>query len=163
MDHIQGQPIESALMLVYSAPSCCAYHFTSPTVLITSFRLAPAAVLLLVGSLGMASPGATQTQARRPLTALDLYHLRVASDPVLSPDGRRVVYVVTETDSAANRYRRDLWTASADGSGAPRRLTWAASASLGTPSFFLDGRHLAFTSARGWTSAHLDPSARGRG
>jgi dipeptidyl aminopeptidase/acylaminoacyl peptidase len=118
-----------------------------------TFRLAPAALLLLLAVvLGTGAPAAAQlpaqTQARRPLAALDLYHLRIASAPAVSPDGRRVVYVVTETDSAANRYRRDLWIASADASGTPRRLTWTASASLGAPSFSPDGRRLAFTSAR---------------
>ena len=46
-----------------------------------------------------------------PLTALDFYHLKNAGGVNLSPDGRRAVFVVTEVDSAENRYRRDLWIA----------------------------------------------------
>jgi dipeptidyl aminopeptidase/acylaminoacyl peptidase len=103
-------------------------------------------ILCLALAAGLA-PARGGAQEKRPLTALDLYHLRVASDVALSPDGRRVAYVVTEADSADNRYKRDLWIAGTDGSGA-RRLTWTESASLGSPSFSPDGRLLAFTSAR---------------
>ena len=92
-----------------------------------------------------AAPAAAQE--KRPLTALDLYHLRTASGVAVSPDGRRVAYVVTQVDSAENRYRRDLWISAADGSGT-RRLTWTGSAALGSPVFSPDGRHLAFTAAR---------------
>jgi dipeptidyl aminopeptidase/acylaminoacyl peptidase len=94
----------------------------------------------------VALPAAAQEE--RPLTALDLYHLRTAGQVALSPDGRRAVYVVTEVDSASNRYRRDLWIANTDGSGEPRRLTWTRSAALGAPAFSPDGRQLAFTTAR---------------
>ncbi|HKP76531.1 MAG TPA: S9 family peptidase, partial [Longimicrobiaceae bacterium] len=85
-------------------------------------------------------------QARRPLVPLDLYHLRTAGDAALSPDGRSVAYVVTQPDSATNKYRRELWLARTDGGGA-RRLTWL-NLSAGAPAFSPDGRQLAFVSAR---------------
>jgi dipeptidyl aminopeptidase/acylaminoacyl peptidase len=97
----------------------------------------------------LALVGAPATaQERRPLTALDLYHLRTAGQVALTPDGRQAVYVVTEVDSAGNRYRRDLWIAGTDGGGEPRRLTWTATPSMGSPVFSPDGRRLAFTAAR---------------
>src|SRR3954466_1756684 len=101
------------------------------------FRLIAAAAVI-------ASPAAAQQ--RRPLTPLDLYHLRIAGQPALSPDGHSVAYVVTQADSATDKYRRELWIARTDGSGA-RRLTWL-NLSAGAPAFSPDGRQLAFVSAR---------------
>jgi dipeptidyl aminopeptidase/acylaminoacyl peptidase len=85
-------------------------------------------------------------QEKRPLVPLDLYHMRTAAQAALSPDGRSVAYVVTQADSATNRYRRELWIARTDGSGA-RRLTWL-NVSASAPAFSPDGRQLAFVSAR---------------
>jgi dipeptidyl aminopeptidase/acylaminoacyl peptidase len=118
--------------------------------------------LTLAALAGGLLPAGTAAQEKRPLTALDLYHLRIASEVALSPDGRRVVYVVTQADSADNRYRRDLWIANTDGSG-PRRITWTESASLGAPAFSPDGRLLAFTSARegGRSQVWILPLAEG--
>ncbi|HEX5871464.1 MAG TPA: prolyl oligopeptidase family serine peptidase, partial [Longimicrobium sp.] len=92
-----------------------------------------------------AAPG--HAQERRPLTALDFYHLKNAGAVNLSPDGQRAVFVVTEVDSAANRYRRDLWIANTDGSGL-RRLTWTNARGIGAPRFSPDGRMIAFTQSR---------------
>jgi len=96
------------------------------------------------------------------VTAHDLYRLQSAGDVALSPDGRRVVYVVTQIDSAENRYERDLWSARTDGSEI-RRLTWTRSAAMASPRFSPDGRSLAFVTRRGDRPAQLWilPSPRG--
>lgn len=101
--------------------------------------------LIALAALSLA--GAAHAQDRRPLTALDLYHLKTAGSVALSPDGQRAVFVVTEVDSAENRYRRDLWIANTDGSGL-RRLTWSNARGIGGARFSPDGRMLAFTQAR---------------
>ena len=95
----------------------------------------------------------------RPLAPLDLFSLEYASDPQVSPDGSRVVYVRNSMDVMKDRQRSNLWIVSADGSrhrpltsggagnAAPRcspggdRLAWV-SASDGRPQVhvrFLDG------------------------
>jgi dipeptidyl aminopeptidase/acylaminoacyl peptidase len=104
-----------------------------------------------------------RAQDRRPLVPLDLYHLRDASAVALSPDGRTVVYVVSQPDSATNKYRRDLWMARTDGAGQPRRLTWTGGAALSAPAFSPDGRTLAFVAARegGKSQVWILPLAEG--
>lgn len=111
----------------------------------TIMRIRIPVLAALAGAALAAGPGAAQE--RRPLTALDLYQMRTAGGVALSPDGRRVVFVQTEVDSAANRYRRDLWIANTDGTGL-RRLTWTNAAGIGAPRFSPDGRMLAFSQAR---------------
>jgi dipeptidyl aminopeptidase/acylaminoacyl peptidase len=103
-----------------------------------------AARALAVAAALIATPALAQE--RRPLVPLDLYHLRIAGQAAVSPDGRSVAYVVTQADSATNKYRRELWIARMDGGGA-RRLTWL-NVSAGAPAFSPDGRQLAFVSAR---------------
>jgi dipeptidyl aminopeptidase/acylaminoacyl peptidase len=81
------------------------------------------------------------------LTAADLVSLARASEPAISPDGRRLVFTLRETDLAADRGRTDLWLQELDGNAAPRRLTsneendgsadWAAD---GSGVFFLSSR-----------------------
>ncbi|HEY8265330.1 MAG TPA: hypothetical protein VIG03_02065, partial [Steroidobacteraceae bacterium] len=43
------------------------------------------------------------------LTAADLVGFARLAEPALSPDGKRVVYTLRETDLAADRGRTDLW------------------------------------------------------
>ena len=81
------------------------------------------------------------------LSAADLVSLARLSEPALSPDGKRAVYTLRETDLAADRGRTDLWLLDLAGGSAPRRLTshpendgaadWAGS---GRGVFFLSSR-----------------------
>lgn len=86
-------------------------------------------------------------QQKRPLVPEDLYRMRTASEVVVSPDGKWVVYVQTSIDSARNRYVRDLYSATADGVRR-RRLTWTPESNETSPVFSPDGRFLAFVARR---------------
>ncbi|WP_274556240.1 S9 family peptidase [Streptomyces spiramyceticus] len=58
----------------------------------------------------------------RPLTIDDLYRFAIPADPVLSPDGDRVVYTLTTQDAEHDRAACSLWEVRTDG-GPARRLT----------------------------------------
>src|SRR4051794_37639236 len=59
----------------------------------------------------------------RPVRIDDLYVIPAVSDPVLSPDGGTVAYVVTVPDRDDDGYRSQVWTAATDGATPPRALT----------------------------------------
>jgi dipeptidyl aminopeptidase/acylaminoacyl peptidase len=81
-------------------------------------------------------------------TPTDLNMLARISDPQVSPDGRRVVYVQRETDLDANRGRSDLWLIDLeDATPKPRRLTQHA-ANDTNPRWAMDGTSVYFLSSR---------------
>ncbi len=84
----------------------------------------------------------------------DLYAVRVATDPQVSPDGTRVVFSLQTVAPAKDGYRQALWTVPIDGSDPARQLTIGAKRD-GHPRFSPDGRRLAFLSDRRLTVEEL--------
>jgi dipeptidyl aminopeptidase/acylaminoacyl peptidase len=100
-------------------------------------------------ALGFVSTAAAAAAERHPFSVEDLVRLQRVSDPALSPDGKTVVYVVRETDIAANRGRQDLWSLDIVTKGAqPRRLT-SSPENDNSPDWSRDGRYVYFISSRG--------------
>jgi dipeptidyl aminopeptidase/acylaminoacyl peptidase len=77
--------------------------------------------VLLVLAAALAPPIAAQ---QRPVTVDDLMHLRSISDVRLSPDGKRVAYVVSTPTFATAAHEGVLYIVSAEG-GAPLRITYS--------------------------------------
>ena len=76
----------------------------------------------------------------------DLYRLRIATEPRLSPDGRHVVVTLQTVTPGFDGYRHALWLVPTDGAPA-RQLTLGARHDR-HPRFSPDGRTLAFLSDR---------------
>ncbi|MGP0036914.1 MAG: prolyl oligopeptidase family serine peptidase [Solirubrobacteraceae bacterium] len=82
--------------------------------------------------------------AKRGFRPEDALRLRTATSPALSPDGRRVAFVVSDTDREADRLRASIWVAPVDASAPARPFTEGPADR--NPGFSPDGRWLAYIS-----------------
>lgn len=76
----------------------------------------------------------------------DMLAMDRISDPQVSPDGKRIVFIVRKTDLEANRGRTDLWLVSVDGTGL-RQLT-SHPENDSNPRWSPDGKFVWFISDR---------------
>ena len=115
----------------------------------------------LLFALTLAAPLHAQ---KRGVTAEDYFSFELVSDPHISPDGSRVVYVVSRVDRAQNRRVPSVWIAPTDGSS-PARVLIGEEWSPGAPRWSADGTLIQFISARapndtGSTAARRGPAPR---
>src|SRR5690242_5954982 len=91
----------------------------------------------------VSAPSISSAQAKRPMEINDLIGTVRVSDPQLSPDSRRILFVRTTTDLDSGKRNSDIWLVPADGSAAPARFISGDKAE-NSPRFSPDGRHTLF-------------------
>src|SRR5206468_12538532 len=99
--------------------------------------------LLLSALILSVSPTVRLSAPARPGQPTDCYRLTVVSSPSLSPDARRVAFVVTTVVEDKDRRHNEIWMAPADGSAPAFRYT-SPSTEASNPNWSPDGSLLAF-------------------
>jgi acylaminoacyl-peptidase len=89
-------------------------------------------------------PGPKTRAPADVLQPMDVFHLEYASDPQISPDGKRVVYVRNFMDIRKDRRRSNLWIVATD-SGDHRPVT-SGKHSDHAPRWSPDGKRLVYVS-----------------
>jgi dipeptidyl aminopeptidase/acylaminoacyl peptidase len=82
----------------------------------------------------------------RAMVRADLTRLSFIGDPAISPDGRRIAFVLTTLSEEKDQYLSAIWIADTAG-GEPRRFTAGPKRDT-SPRWSPDGRRLAFLSER---------------
>ena len=86
-------------------------------------------------------------QNPRPMTLVDVMNVPQISDPQLSPDGRQILFVRSDSNWKANKRIGHIWRVSADGSQL-MQITSGTDGEAG-PRWSPDGRFIAFVAKRG--------------
>jgi len=105
----------------------------------------PVLVVILILAGGMAL-GADDKPADR-FQLMDVFQLEHASDPQISPDGQRVVYVRNFMDIKKDRRRSQLWIINTDGT--EHRAVTSGDANDYSPRWSPDGKRLLYLSKVG--------------
>ena len=84
--------------------------------------------------------------AGRGMVPEDLTRVQFVTDPQISPDGRRIAFVVTSLSEERDEYLANIWIADTTG-GTPRRFTAGPRRDI-EPRWSPDGTRLAFLSER---------------
>ncbi len=101
---------------------------------------------LLLTAIPFSSPSAqTLPSGKDRFTLPDIFELEWASDPQISPDGRRIVFARSGFDVTKDRERSTLWVVNADGSGLRPLLDPGREA--GSPRWSPDGTRLLFVAS----------------
>src|SRR5436309_1901145 len=113
--------------------------FTFGDVMMRKLQLFPWVIGLLCSPLA--------AQQRHTITHEDVFLMKRISSPAISPDGRWIVFSVTEPSYTEGEQVSDLWLVPTDGSAEPRRLTNSKGGEGGVD-WSPDSRRIAFTARR---------------
>jgi Tol biopolymer transport system component len=95
------------------------------------------------------STGAQVPAQPRPMTFLDVQHMRSAGAPSVSPDGRWVLYTLTTPDWREARTQSDIYLVSAErGLPSTKQLTFTKDKNESQPRWSPDGSFFVFASNR---------------
>ncbi|MDY6948898.1 MAG: S9 family peptidase [Pseudomonadota bacterium] len=97
-------------------------------------------------AIALASPPAHAAE-RRTVTHEDLWLLPRVGPPAVSPDGKLVVFSVTDPAYDSDRQSSDLWLVATDGKTQPRRLTQTRASESGM-NWSPDSKRIAFSAKR---------------
>ena len=89
---------------------------------------------------------AALAQTKRPMTFDDLMAIKRIGEAQISPDGSRVVYVVTDVDKNLNRGKRSVWAVPSSGGASQQLIT--SDKNDYSPRWSADGKWIAFLSTR---------------
>src|SRR5215472_4139581 len=110
---------------------------------ITLAATAPLAAAIV--ALAVASAPRAQTQdASRKLAAMDEFQIQTPTDPQISPDGKKIVYVRGFADPMTDRRYGNLWIINADGTD--HRALTTGNHGDSSPRWSPDGTRLAYLS-----------------
>ena len=115
-----------------------------------SWRVALAALVLGNSAAALAAPAQGPDPA---FTGRDLFDLSVASDPQISPDGKKIAYVRRSGDVMSDRMRPTIWLVDV-ATGEQQPLVAGAGNHM-SPRWSPDGRRLAFVSTAEGGAAQL--------
>src|SRR5438045_2978306 len=102
----------------------------------------PLAMAVIALGLTMCAQPSVRTQARRPMSLIDIAELARIVDPQLSPDGKTLVYLLSHASWNADRPVYNLWRQDIGG-GAPIRLSFGESGEVpGRTRWSPDGRQI---------------------
>src|ERR1700756_2614219 len=81
-----------------------------------TFKARIVATLVATTLVFVSSPVLLAQEASHKLTAMDEFQLQLSTDPQISPDGKRIVYVRRFADPMTDKRYSNLWIINTDGS-----------------------------------------------